>query len=63
MARKKNGVSLKRIDDEIVKAQRAARRLRPSLPVAQRKELNLKIKKLGALRQSTRGICRALNLI
>lgn len=63
MARKKNRVSLKPIVDQIVKAQRTARRLRTGLPVAQRKGLNLKLKKLDKLRRSTARICRALNLM
>jgi hypothetical protein len=61
--RKKNRVSLKPIVVQIAKAQKAARRLRPSLVVADRKRLNAKIKKLDKLRRSTKLICRALNLV
>jgi hypothetical protein len=61
--RKKNRVSLKPIVVQIVKAQKAARRLRPSLVVADRRRLTLKIKRLDKLRRSTKSICKALNLI
>ncbi len=62
MARRKRGVSLKPIVDQIVKAQSAARQLRSDLHGTERKRLNLKIKKLEKLKRSTRLICRALNL-
>jgi hypothetical protein len=59
---KKRTVSLKPIVADIAKLQKAARRARPHLPVAERRSLNLKLKKLDKLKRSVKRICRALNI-